>query len=123
MTAKQPGRGSVSAAPRRLLAQVRDVMAGAGSGEQRLNKVVRIIAADMVAEVCSVYVRRPGEMLELFATQGLKASAVHHTRLRFGEGLIGEIAKQARPFALADPQEHSLRETLKAFARDHGVVV
>ena len=106
MTSAPSGRGSVPTASRRLLARVRDVMAGPGSAPERLGQVVVIIAADMVAEVCSVYVRRPGEVLELFATQGLKASAVHHTRLRFGEGLIGEIALQARPFALADAQEH-----------------
>lgn len=108
MNAKRtaPKRGQVSPAPRRLLARVRDVMGGPGSAQQRLDRVVEIIAADMVAEVCSVYVRRPGEVLELFATQGLKRSAVHQTRLRFGEGLIGDIAAHARPFALADAQEH-----------------
>ncbi len=105
MTPTPPGRGSASSAPRRLLARVRNVMAGPGGAQERLDQVVEIIAADMVAEVCSVYVRRPGEVLELFATQGLKPSAVHHTRLRFGEGLIGEIAAQARAYALSDAQE------------------
>jgi len=60
----------------------------------------------MVAEVCSVYVRRPGDVLELFATQGLKPTAVHNTRLAIGEGIIGDIAATARPFALADAQSH-----------------
>ena len=106
MTPTPPGRGPASSAPRRLLARIRDVMAGPGGAQERLDRVVEIIAADMVAEVCSVYVRRPGEVLELFATQGLKPSAVHHTRLRFGEGLIGEIAAQARAYALSDAQEH-----------------
>ena len=106
MAPKAPGRGAASSAPRRLLARIRDVMAGPGGAQERLDRVVEIIAADMVAEVCSVYVRRPGEVLELFATQGLKPSAVHHTRLRFAEGLIGEIAAQARPYALSDAQEH-----------------
>ncbi len=106
MTPNPPGRGPASSAPRRLLARIRDVMAGPGGAQERLDRVVEIIAADMVAEVCSVYVRRPGEVLELFATQGLKPSAVHHTRLRFGEGLIGEIAAQARAYALSDAQEH-----------------
>ena len=53
---------------------------------------MRIIAADMVAEVCSAYVMRAGEVLELFATEGLKPEAVHRTRLRVGEGLVGDIA-------------------------------
>ncbi len=79
---------------------------GATSAEDRLDEIVRIIATDMVAEVCSAYVRRAGDQLELFATQGLKPSAVHATKLCFGEGIIGDIAARARPFALADAQEH-----------------
>ncbi|MBI5162313.1 MAG: phosphoenolpyruvate--protein phosphotransferase [Magnetospirillum sp.] len=91
---------------RRLLARLRDVMAGSGTAEERLDKVVHLIAADMVAEVCSCYVLRAGEVLELFATEGLKKSAVHKTRLRVGEGLVGDIAAHARPLALADAQSH-----------------
>jgi len=60
----------------------------------------------MVAEVCSVYVLRAGEVLELFATRGLHPEAVHNTRLRLGEGLIGVIAAQARAMALDDAQNH-----------------
>lgn len=110
MTTTGTSYGQPVSAPRRLLARVRDVMAGAGgnahSAEERLGEIVRIIAADMVAEVCSAYVRRAGDQLELFATQGLKPSAVHATKLYFGEGIIGDIAAAARPFALADAQEH-----------------
>ncbi|CAA7616931.1 phosphoenolpyruvate--protein phosphotransferase [Magnetospirillum sp. UT-4] len=91
---------------RRLLARLRDVMAGGGTAEERLGKVVMLIAADMVAEVCSCYVMRAGEVLELFATEGLKKQAVHNTRLRVGEGLVGDVAAHARPLALADAQSH-----------------
>ncbi len=98
--------GQPSPMPRRLLARVRDVMAGAGTAQQRLDGITDIIAADMVAEVCSVYVRRAGDVLELFATQGLQPSAVHSTRLRIGEGIVGDIAARARPLALADAQKH-----------------
>src|SRR3546814_196532 len=79
-------------------------MAGKGSAQERLNRVVTLIAADMVAEVCSCYIMRAGEVLELFATEGLKKEAVHKTRLRVGEGLVGDIASHARPLALADAQ-------------------
>ncbi|MBI2236003.1 MAG: phosphoenolpyruvate--protein phosphotransferase [Magnetospirillum sp.] len=99
----QPAAPTVS---RRLLARLRDVMAGSGSAQERLDKVVTLIAADMVAEVCSCYVLRAGEVLELFATEGLKKSAVHKTRLRVGEGLVGDVAAHARPLALADAQAH-----------------
>jgi phosphotransferase system enzyme I (PtsP) len=91
---------------RLLLRRLRNIMAQPGTPEARLNQIVRIIAGDMVAEVCSTYVMRAGEVLELFATEGLKQEAVHKTRLRVGEGLIGDIASHARPLALADAQHH-----------------
>ncbi|MGH7088922.1 MAG: phosphoenolpyruvate-utilizing N-terminal domain-containing protein, partial [Stellaceae bacterium] len=91
---------------RRLLRRLRDTMAGAGTAQQRLEAVVQIIAGEMVAEVCSIYVMRAGEVLELFATEGLRREAVHRTRLRVGEGLVGVIAATARPLALADAQSH-----------------
>jgi phosphotransferase system enzyme I (PtsP) len=81
-------------------------MAGSGTAQQRLNEIVGIVAADMVAEVCSCYIMRAGEVLELFATEGLRPEAVHRTRLRVGEGLVGVIAATARPLALADAQSH-----------------
>ncbi|HLI19952.1 MAG TPA: phosphoenolpyruvate--protein phosphotransferase [Stellaceae bacterium] len=91
---------------RLVLRRLRDVMAGQGTAQERLQTIVRIIAADMVAEVCSCYIMRAGEVLELFATEGLRPEAVHRTRLRVGEGLVGVIAAAARPIALADAQSH-----------------
>ena len=99
------GAGHVTAT-RRLLRRLRDIMAGSGSAQQRLDRIVRVIAAEMVAEVCSAYVMCAGEVLELFATEGLRPEAVHRTRLRVGEGLVGLIAATARPLALADAQAH-----------------
>ncbi|HVA15198.1 MAG TPA: phosphoenolpyruvate--protein phosphotransferase [Stellaceae bacterium] len=93
-------------ASRLVLRRLRDVMAGQGTAQERLGTIVRIIAADMVAEVCSCYIMRAGEVLELFATEGLRPEAVHRTRLRVGEGLVGVIAAAARPLALADAQAH-----------------
>ena len=98
--------GSISGT-RRLLRRLRDIMAGSGTPQERLDRIVRVVAAEMVAEVCSAYVMRAGEVLELFATEGLRPEAVHRTRLRLGEGLVGVIAATARPLALADAQSHS----------------
>lgn len=81
-------------------------MAGASPAQQRLDTVVRIIAQSMVAEVCSIYLRRASGELELFATQGLKPDAVHNTRLRPGEGLVGEVARSAGPISLSDAPSH-----------------
>lgn len=91
---------------RRLLKRLRNLMAGGGSAQARLDQVVRLIAAEMVAEVCSVYLVRAGEILELFATEGLNPDAVHRTRLRIGEGLVGDIAAGKRSLALADAWAH-----------------
>ena len=91
---------------RRLLSRLRDVMAEAKASQDRLNQIVAIIASDFVAEVCSIYVLRGGETLELFAATGLAVQSIHTTRLSIGEGLIGQIAVQTRPLALADAQSH-----------------
>ncbi len=48
-------------------------MATTISPQERLDRMVSMIAADIVAEVCSAYVLRGGEYLELFATEGLQA--------------------------------------------------
>lgn len=92
--------------PRSLLRQIREVMAGGGPAQGRLDKVVRIIANSMVAEVCSIYLRRASGEMELFATEGLDAGAVHVTRLRAGEGLVGEIVRLGRPLNLSEAPLH-----------------
>ena len=89
-----------------LLKRLRDTMARGGTPEETLGEVVRLVANEMVAEVCSIYLLRAGEVLELYATQGLNPSAVHRTRLRVGEGLVGDIAAQGRALTLDDAQSH-----------------
>ena len=92
--------------PRSLLRQIREVMAGDEPAQSKLDQVVRIIARDMVAEVCSIYLRRATGDMELFATQGLDPGAVHVTRMKPGEGLVGEILRGGRPLALSDAPSH-----------------
>lgn len=101
-----PIGGLTTRGPRNLLRQIREAMAGAAPAQQRLDKVVRVIAQSMVAEVCSIYLRRASGELELFATQGLNPEAVHTTRLRPGEGLVGEVARMAQPISLSDAPNH-----------------
>src|ERR1044071_4064936 len=81
--------------PRVLLRRLREVMAEPVSAQDRLDKIVVLIAANMVAEVCSVYVLRADGTLELYATEGLKREAVHRTVLRSDEGLVGLVASEA----------------------------
>jgi phosphotransferase system enzyme I (PtsP) len=92
--------------PRVLLRRLREVMAEPVSAQERLDKIVVLIAANMVAEVCSVYVLRVDATLELYATEGLNRDAVHHTVLRADEGLVGLVASQASAINLSNAQAH-----------------
>jgi len=92
--------------PRLLLRRLREISAEPINAQGRLDKIVVQIAANMVAEVCSVYVLRADQSLELYATEGLKREAVHLTTIQAGEGLVGLIAKTAEPLALSEAQEH-----------------
>lgn len=92
--------------PRLLLRRLREVMAEPVSAQQRLDKIVVLIAANMVAEVCSVYVLRADTTLELYATEGLNRSAVHLTTMRQDEGLVGLVARTAEPVTTSDAQHH-----------------
>ncbi|MEM0922374.1 MAG: phosphoenolpyruvate--protein phosphotransferase [Pseudomonadota bacterium] len=89
---------------RALLRTLRAVLAGAGGGQQRLDQVVKLVAANMVAEVCSIYLKRDERTLELCATEGLNPDSVHAARLRVGQGLVGRIAERAEPLATDDAQ-------------------
>ena len=99
-------RGLAVRGPRSLLRQIREALAGGGPAQGRLDKVVQIIAVSMVAEVCSLYLRRASSDMELFATEGLKPEAVHVTRLKPGEGLVGEIMRLGRPINLSEAPAH-----------------
>src|ERR1700674_2423309 len=92
--------------PRVLLRRLREVMAEPVSAQDRLDKIVVLIAANMVAEVCSVYVLRVDGTLELYATEGLNREAVHQTVLRADEGLVGLVASEANAINLSDAQAH-----------------
>ncbi len=88
---------------RRLMRRLRAMMQ---AGRVQLDEIVAIVAGELVAEVCSAYALRPGEILELRATHGLNASAIGRTRLRVGEGIVGLVAATGAPLNLADAQNH-----------------
>ncbi|PIB24184.1 phosphoenolpyruvate--protein phosphotransferase [Amylibacter kogurei] len=95
---------------RDLLKKLRETLAVEGDGQERLDHIVGLVAEHMGTEVCSIYLRRDRQTLELCATKGLKQESVHQTRLRFGEGLVGLVAKRAAPINAADaPQEKGFR--------------
>jgi phosphotransferase system enzyme I (PtsP) len=79
---------------RKLLGRLRDAMASDAAGQQRLNEITHLIADSMGCEVCSIYLFRDEQTLELCATEGLNQDAVHQTRMKLGEGLVGRVAKK-----------------------------
>ena len=92
--------------PRVLMRRIRELMAEPLDAQNRLDQIVRQIAANMVAEVCSLYVLRADGVLELYATEGLNPGSVHLAQLKLGEGLVGTIAATARPLNLSEAQKH-----------------
>ena len=90
---------------RGFMRRLREIMADPGDGQARLDRIVRQISGLMVAEVCSIYLKRQDGSLELFATEGLRPSAVHDTRLKRGEGLVGRCAELAQ--SINEPDAHA----------------
>ena len=92
---------------RRLLARLRAMMAGGtGDGKAVLPQLAKLVAAELVAEVCTIYAMRPGDLLELTATFGLNPESVGRTRLRVGEGIVGLVAATGQIQNLPDAQNH-----------------
>ena len=89
-----------------ILRRLREIMAEPSDGQSRLDRIVRQIAGLMVAEVCSIYLKRQDGSLELFATEGLNPGAVHNTFMKRGEGLVGRCAELAVPINEPDAQNH-----------------
>ena len=85
-----------------LLTRLRATLAEQAGGQERLDRIVRLVAEGLVAEVCSVYLKRDDSSLELCATEGLNPESVHQSRLRVGQGLVGQIAETAEPINTRD---------------------
>jgi phosphotransferase system enzyme I (PtsP) len=87
---------------RKLLGRLRRALAEDSAGQERLDRIVELIASSMKTEVCSIYLFRDVDTLELCATEGLQAESVHKTRMRLGEGLVGRVARTRRVVNAAD---------------------
>ena len=95
---------------RKLLGRLRDTMAEEAKGQERLDKITHLIADSMGTEVCSIYLFRDEDTLELCATEGLNRESVHQTRMRLGEGLVGQVAKTSKLVNTADaPSQKGFR--------------
>ncbi len=87
---------------RKLLRRLQATLADAGAGQERLDKITHLIADSIGTEVCSIYLFRDADTLELCATEGLNPDSVHQTRLRIGEGLVGRVARKGTPINTAN---------------------
>ncbi len=103
---EEPRIASAEPALRLLLRRLRETMAETDDGQRRLDKIVQLVSRLMVAEVCSIYLKRADGSLELFATEGLNAEAVHNTFMKRGEGLVGRCAELAVPVNEPDAPSH-----------------
>ena len=107
---KQRGQDPRIASPepalRIFMRRLRQIMAEPSDGQARLDTIVRQVAGHMVADVCSIYLKRQDGSLELFATEGLNPAAKHITFMMRGEGLVGLCAHLAQPVNEPDAQNH-----------------
>ncbi len=101
-----PRIASPEPALRIFMRRLRQIMAEAIDGQARLDTIVRQVAGHMVADVCSIYLKRQDGSLELFATEGLNPAAKHTTFMLKGEGLVGLCAHLAQPVNEPDAQNH-----------------
>ncbi len=89
-----------------LLRRMQEAVAAEATVQERLDNLTRIIALHIVADVCSIYLLRPDDELELYSTEGLNRAAVHKTRLKLGEGLVGTVAATRQYLSTADAPLH-----------------
>ncbi|MBY5993502.1 phosphoenolpyruvate--protein phosphotransferase [Ferrimonas balearica] len=77
----------------------------ANTVEQSMAELVRLTRAAMQTDCCSLYLVEEHSLL-LFATEGLSQDAVGHSRLDWGEGVVGLVAQREEPLNLADAPKH-----------------
>jgi phosphotransferase system, enzyme I, PtsP len=89
------------AAPKRLMASLRDIMRGTGQPEEKLDAIVKLIGGELRADDCSCYVLRAGEVLELYSAFGISPEGQRKENYSVGEGIVGEVAATAAPIVAA----------------------
>jgi glycogen phosphorylase len=78
-----------------------------GQPADTLMNVVALIASRFRTDVCSAYLLEPDRSnLVLAATLGLHPKCIGTLRMPISEGLVGLVAEQVRPVAVADAANH-----------------
>lgn len=89
-----------------ILKLLRQVTEGQDDVPVKLAKIIKIIATEMKADAAACYIAVDDSYLELFASYGFNSNVAHKVTLRYGEGLVGEIAKTNRSLAAVDAWSH-----------------
>ncbi len=89
-----------------LLKKVRDIIVSGDTVQSKLDHIVTNIADRLNVDVCSLYLLRAGDVLELCASEGLDIASLHQVRLMVGQGLVGDIAAFGRPLNIGNAPEH-----------------
>lgn len=92
--------------PRQLMLRLRDIMNQDAAAEQKLDRIVALVARELRADICACFIQRAGEVIELFSATGLPAEMVRKAKLRVGEGFVGDIAASAVPLVISDMTAH-----------------
>ena len=79
-----------------ILNQLRQIMSGAEAVPEKMQRVLETIAVKMQADAACCYVTADDNYLELFAAYGFRQPSGRPLRLRYNEGLIGEVAENRR---------------------------
>lgn len=80
-----------------ILKQLRQIMDGKESVTDKLSKILKTITSKIKADAAACYVVVDDNYLELFSSIGFNQDSSHRLRVRYNEGLIGEIAENKRP--------------------------
>lgn len=83
-----------------LLKQLRQIMDEPKRVPDKLSRILEIVSSKMQADAATCYVTVDDNYLELFAAYGLLPDSTHRLRMRYNEGMVGEIAESKRSLAI-----------------------
>lgn len=83
-----------------ILKQLRKITENQDSVKQKLSDILKTIAQAVKADAATCYVAVDNNYLELFSSYGFSEDVSRRMRVRFNEGIIGEIAQTKRSLVL-----------------------
>lgn len=83
-----------------ILTQLRRIMKSPDNISDKLSRILETISAKMQADAATCYVTVDDSYLELFAACGFKQAPLRRLRLRYNEGMAGEVAESKRSLVI-----------------------